>query len=186
MQKVARSQRRHCRIAGQWWPDDVPAVVTSLWRIGRVGEGRSPTTISWQELENAVLELAVATEIYESYAYGCRHDIALALAGLLRRAGRPQNEAESFIEKLARAHRDNEIGDRRRCVKDSYVMEIPFGLPRLAELTNESTAKCVARWIGYHEKTSSATAPNGMSLENGTGFANSSSPNTRTRSFTTI
>jgi putative DNA primase/helicase len=44
-------------------------------------------------------------------------------------------------------------------------MEIPFGLPRLTELTNESTAKCVARWIGYHEKTPSATAPNGVSLE---------------------
>jgi len=124
-----------------------------------------PTTISWQELESAVLELAVATEIFGSYTDSCRHDIVLALAGLLRRAGWSQQRTESFIEKLAHAHRDNEIGDRRRCVKDSYVMEIPFGLPRLAELTNESTAECVARWIGYHEKTSSATAPNAMSLE---------------------
>ena len=131
-----------------------------------------PTTISWQELESAVLELAVATEIYESYTDGCRHDIALALAGLLRRAGWSQQRTESFIEKLAHAHRDNEIGDRRRCVKDSYVMEIPFGLPRLAELTNELTAECVARWIGYHEKTSSATAPNGISLETDLDCAN--------------
>jgi putative DNA primase/helicase len=124
-----------------------------------------PTTISWDELENAVVELAVATEICESYADGCRHDIALALAGVLRRAEWSQERSESFIEKLARAHRDNEIDDRLRCVKDTYEMEIPFGLPRLTELTNESTAKCVARWIDYHEKTPSTTPPNGMSLE---------------------
>ena len=76
----------------------------------------------------------------------------LALAGLLRRAGWSQQRTGSPIEKLAHAHRNNEIGDRRRCVKDSYVIEMPFGLPRLAELTNELTAECVARWIGYHEK----------------------------------
>ena len=124
-----------------------------------------PTTISRHELENAVVELAVATEISASYHLGNRHDIALALAGVLCRAGWPQDRSESFIEKLARAQRDNEIDDRRRCVKDTYGMEIPYGLPRLTELTNESTAKCVARWIGYHENTPSATPPNGMSLE---------------------
>ena len=83
-----------------------------------------------------------------------------------------KNEPKSFIEKLARAHRDNEIDDRRRCVKDAYVFDHPFGLRRLAELTNELTAKCVARWIGYHEKTPSATPPNGMSLETDLDCAN--------------
>ena len=79
-----------------------------------------PTTISWDELENAVVELAVATEISASYHLGNRHDIALALAGVSCRAGWPQDRSESFIEKLARAHGDNEIDDRRalreRCV----------------------------------------------------------------------
>jgi putative DNA primase/helicase len=41
----------------------------------------APTTISRHELENAVVELAVATEISPSYHLGNRHDIALALAG---------------------------------------------------------------------------------------------------------
>jgi putative DNA primase/helicase len=136
------------------------------------GKAGVPATISWDELEKAVVELAVATEIFGSYTDSCRHDIALALAGLLRRAGWSQQRTESFIEKLAHAHRDNEIGDRRRCVKDTYVMEIPFGLPRLAELTNESTANCLAKWLGYHEKTPSATGPNGMSLETDLDCAN--------------
>jgi putative DNA primase/helicase len=125
----------------------------------------SPTTISWQELEKAVVELAIATEISPSCHLGNRHDIALALAGVLCRAGWPQDRTESFIENLARAHGDNEIEDRRRCVNDAYVFDHPFGLRRLTELTNESTAKWLAKWLGYHEKTSSATAPNGMSLE---------------------
>jgi hypothetical protein len=131
-----------------------------------------PTTISWPELENVVVELAVATEISQSYHFGNRHGIALALAGVLCRAGWSQERNESFIEKLARAHCDNEIEDRLRCVKDTYVMEIPFGLPRLTELTNESTAKCLAKWLGYHEKTPSATPPNGMSLESELDCAN--------------
>jgi hypothetical protein len=37
-----------------------------------------PTTISWPELENAVVELAIATEISPSYHLGNRHGIALA------------------------------------------------------------------------------------------------------------
>jgi putative DNA primase/helicase len=125
----------------------------------------APTTISWDELENAVVELAVATEISPSYHLGNRHDITLALSGFLSRAGWPQDRSVSFIEKLARAHGDNETDDRVRCVKDAHAFDHPYGFRHLAELTNESTAKCVARWIGYHEKTPSATPPNGMSLE---------------------
>jgi putative DNA primase/helicase len=128
-------------------------------------KARVPTPISWPELENAVVELAIATEISESYTDGYRHDIALALAGVLCRAKWPKDRSEAFIEKLARAHGDNEIEGRLRCVSDAYVFDHPFGLRRLAELANESTAKCVARWISYHERTPSATVPNGVSLE---------------------
>jgi hypothetical protein len=44
-----------------------------------------PTTISRHELEKAVVELAVATEIFKPYTDGCRHDIALALAHPIHR-----------------------------------------------------------------------------------------------------
>ena len=99
------------------------------------------------------------------YHLGNRHDITLALSGFLSRAGWPQDRSVSFIEKLARAHGDNETDDRVRCVKDAYAFDHPYGFRHLAELTNKSTAKCMARWIGYHEKTPSATGPSGMSLE---------------------
>jgi putative DNA primase/helicase len=162
------------------WQDDTGAIVElranggqtmfppSIHPSGELVEfdkADDPTTISWQQLENAVVELAVATEISPSYHLGNRHDIALALSGFLSRVQWPQERTESFIEKLTHAHRDNEIDDRLRCVKDTYEMEIPYGLPRLTELTSESTAKCLAKWLGYHEKTSSATPPSGMSLE---------------------
>ena len=88
-----------------------------------------PITISWPELKNAVVELAVATEISPSYHLGNRHDITLALSGFLSRAGWPQDRSVSFIEKLARAHGDNEIDDRLRCVNDAYVFDHPFGFP---------------------------------------------------------
>jgi putative DNA primase/helicase len=149
-----------------------PSSVHPAGELVEFDKAGAPTTISRDELENAVVELAIATEISPSYHLGNRHDITLALSGFLSRVRWPQERTESFIEKFASAHRDNEIDDRRRCVKDTYEMEIPFGLRRLAELTSESTAKCVAKWLGYHEKTPSATAPNGISLESELDCAN--------------
>ena len=124
-----------------------------------------PKAISWSELEGEVAEFAIATVISTFYVSGCRHDLALALAGVFCRAGWPQARAQSFIEKLARAHDDNEIDDRLRCVKDVYLLDHPPGLSRLAELTDQSVATSLAKWLGCEQKASSSVTPGAMSLE---------------------
>lgn len=124
-----------------------------------------PASIAWEELDNAVAELAIATEISQWYRTGNRHVIALALAGVLSRAGWAQERTESFIAKLAVSHGDNDVDDRRRCSRDAYVFENPPGLRRLADLTDEGTVKLVGKWIAYEGKAPSAAATNATSLE---------------------
>jgi hypothetical protein len=58
---------------------------------GRTNEcAGTPAPISWEALEEAVLDLAIATELLPFYAVGCRHDMALCLVGFFRRAGWPE------------------------------------------------------------------------------------------------
>ena len=131
-----------------------------------------PKAISWSELEEAVTGLAIATVISAYYVPGRRHDLALALAGVFCRAGWPQARAQSFIEKLARAHDDNEIDDRLRCVKDVFLLDHPPGLPRLAELTDRRRGEVLAKWLGCEQKASSSVTPGAMSLGIRTDCAN--------------
>ena len=110
-------------------------------------------------------ELAIATKVSETYVTGNRHDFALTLSGVFRRAGWSRERSESFIQKFALAHHDNEIDDRLRSVKDGYLLDYPPGLTRLAELTDDATVKYVAKWLGYHEGAPSSAGGTPLETE---------------------
>ncbi len=129
-------------------------------------KAEAPSIIPRSDIEDAVAQLAIATAISPFYVAGRRHDIALALTGVCRRGGWPLEQTSSFIEKLSHALGDAEIEDRLRCVKDVYLHIHPSGVPRLAQLTDEPTARTLAKWIGCREAiTTSFAAEDATSLQ---------------------
>ena len=58
-----------------------------------------------------------------SWQEGTRHETALALAGVLRKKGIPQEDAERIITEIAVEACDPELPDRLRAVRDTYAKE---------------------------------------------------------------
>ncbi len=75
-----------------------------------------------------------------SWGEGTRHETALALAGVLRKRGVPQPEAEAIIREIACEARDPELEDRLRAVRDTYAKppESVAGFSRLPQQLREA------------------------------------------------
>ncbi|GIV18961.1 MAG: hypothetical protein KatS3mg023_0712 [Armatimonadota bacterium] len=75
-----------------------------------------------------------------SWGEGTRHETALALAGVLRKRGVPQPEAEAVIREIACEARDPELEDRLRAVRDTYAKppESVAGFSRLPQQLREA------------------------------------------------
>lgn len=77
-------------------------------------------TVTWEELEKPVAELAATGLLLRRWDQGKRHNLSLALGGALARAGWDEERAQGFVSRVAQAARDNEIADRERAVADSF------------------------------------------------------------------
>lgn len=62
----------------------------------------------------------VAVILKPFWLEGVRHDLSLALSGFLAKKGWPLRDALSVVETVATQAGDNELGDRRQAVRDSY------------------------------------------------------------------
>ncbi|GIV17757.1 MAG: hypothetical protein KatS3mg022_3192 [Armatimonadota bacterium] len=87
------------------------------------------------ETAKTIKQAAVA-----SWGEGTRHETALALAGVLRKRGVPQPEAEAVITEIACEARDPELEDRLRAVRDTYAKppEAVAGFSRLPQQLREA------------------------------------------------
>ena len=83
-----------------------------------------PDEVDGDALRRACLLTAIAAAVLPHYREGGRHDLALALAGWLRKCHIPEADALRVIEALARATDDPEPDDRRRAVADTYELPI--------------------------------------------------------------
>lgn len=122
-----------------------------------------PARVADGALAAAVARVAAGALLARHWpAKGGRHDCALALAGVLARAGWPENEAADFIRDVARAAGDEEWRDRgagaatstRRIVNDGPAT----GLPTLARLLTDGEA-VVARLREWLNLPAPHTAP---------------------------
>lgn len=106
----------------------------------------------------------IADEIVEAmqphWTLGQKHAMALALSGLLAKAGIPQEETLAVIERLSDG--DTHPVDRLRCVQDTYARlragQDNRGFTSLKELIPEATLTYVT---GRLDQVTSATAPTG-------------------------
>ncbi|HVO24462.1 MAG TPA: AAA family ATPase [Candidatus Margulisiibacteriota bacterium] len=114
----------------------------------RTGE---PARASAETLARARDWIASAAMLARRWADGSRHDISLALAGLLLRGGMTRHEAERLVEAVARVGGDGQWRDRVRAVRDTYAETGPTtGGPTLAELLRDGEAVVprLCEWLG--------------------------------------
>jgi Bifunctional DNA primase/polymerase, N-terminal/Protein of unknown function (DUF3987) len=116
--------------------------------------------ISINKLLRAVRKLASATILARHWPeLGCRNDAALALAGVLLRAGWSVEEGIHFISEVARASNDEEWKERGNVVaatnKKLNSGGPVTGIPKLNELIGANVVTKVLEWLGIRETPAS-------------------------------
>lgn len=112
-----------------------------------------PFEVDADELLVAVAKVATAALLARHWPKvdGSRHDIALALAGGLLRAGWSVEEAELFIYHVATAAGDPEVRDRVRAVESTAMKlrqrQAVTGWTRLSELVDVKVVARVCDWL---------------------------------------
>ena len=108
--------------------------------------------VSLDSLQTSVSTLAACAITSRHWQEGKRHDSALALSGILLRAGWSIEKVEHFITTAASVAQDDEIEDRRQAVRDTAERlrkgETATGIPRLIELLSKDVAERIIKWLG--------------------------------------
>lgn len=110
-----------------------------------------PARVDATTLRRAVARVAACAMVARRWPQGSRHEVALALAGLLLRGGVAEDGAARFVEAVARVASDSEWRDRVRAVHDTYADTGPrTGGPRLAQLLpdGEQVVAKLREWLG--------------------------------------
>jgi hypothetical protein len=112
----------------------------------------TPPEIPEAELLPPVARLAAACLITRHWpAVGGREDAAMALSGMLLRAGWSTADVQCFVRSVAFTAGDEECEKRARSVADTekrlIVGEQATGAPRLAELIGEPVMKLARKWL---------------------------------------
>lgn len=124
----------------------------------------SPGRVSACQLESAVATIAAATVVADAWPQkGSRHQMALALAGMLLRGGQNQQSAEQFMELVCRAADDEEVEDRVRAVIDTAekisTSAPATGVPTLAQLMDVRLLTQITKWLNLKANQSSSSLP---------------------------
>ena len=102
-------------------------------------------------LEDAVIKIAVAATLLPAWKSGVRHQLALATAGFLLKSGWPAEAVKDLITKVAKVAEDKEIADRIQTVEttiDHLKKGAPIaGISKLEELLGEQNAMALSSWI---------------------------------------
>ena len=114
-----------------------------------------PAAVNQADLRRAVGRLAACVLISRRWDAGRRHDIALALAGGLLRAGWPVKDIEHFILSAAGVAGDDDPKDRCRAAADTAKNiaqgRKATGLPTLAALVGEKVVARMREWLELPE-----------------------------------
>lgn len=120
-----------------------------------------PAEIDASVLTVAVEKLATASLLARHWNKGCRHEISMALAGILLRAGWSEHETASFVVAIATAANDEERRTRAVDVvttaKRLTEGQNTIGAPRLKSLVNPAVVDRVLEWL-HIRATVAATA----------------------------
>ena len=115
--------------------------------FGKPGKGDS--------LEQAVTKIFIAATLSIYWKTGVRHDLALAISGLLLKAGWVKDDVLDFVVTVAKAAGDNEIDDRKTAVNttaDNFLVGLPVsGYSKLVDILGEQDANAIGKLLGTNE-----------------------------------
>jgi len=145
-------------------PSKHPSGEELLWH-----EFGEPGAVAYDGLLAAVGRLAAAALLARFWpGEGVRQDAALALAGGLLLNGFSEEEAEVFVEAVARAAKDDEAPMRVGTVRSSADKiggaEPVKGFPALTGLVGNDVVATVMKWLGIQPKKNT-TPSNGKGRE---------------------
>lgn len=116
-----------------------------------------PLTLSSADLKDKVGKLAAASVLARYWRVGIRQDLTLAVGGALLRHGFSEDAAKYFIKAICFAANDEETAKRLAVVGNTAKTlargENAFGLPKLAELTDEKIVRAICEWLGIESKS---------------------------------
>ncbi|MES0094581.1 phage/plasmid primase, P4 family [Mesorhizobium sp. M0030] len=131
-----------------------------------------PATIAWADLKQSVEEVAVATILVNYWRKGARHNLALAISGMMANAGRNLASVKRLVSAVSRHCQDDEPEDRDLCVSTTFEAHAEgkpiAGYAALTDLVGSETAKLTAKWIGL---TALAPGNNNVSADSDAGRA---------------
>lgn len=112
----------------------------------------NPREISAEELERSVSKLAGATILAENWKEGIRHDLTMAVAGMLLKSARwDAGGVNEFINAVCEVAGDTEIKDREKAVSDTLknIKEEHSvkGFLGVVEILGDDVAKKLSEWL---------------------------------------
>lgn len=121
------------------------------WDAG--DDARLPVALDGAELVSHCNRVAAAALLIRYWpAKGNRHELSLALGGVLARVGWDVASIETFVAVVAHAAKDPRPEDRVRCAHDAAenvaAEEPAFGYPKLKEILGDVISARLADWLG--------------------------------------
>lgn len=102
-------------------------------------------------LEDSVIRIAIAATIYPKWHDHSRHALALAISGALLKSSWSEERVLDLVTRVAKAAGDDEIGDRKKAVKDTAENlkkgTLVSGWTKLSELIGKSNADAIWSWV---------------------------------------
>ena len=130
----------------------------------------APPQTSGTALERAVRRLAAVALLARHWPRpGSRHDVSLALSGMLLRGGWSAEEAAEFVREVARA-----AGDEEWCAREADVStttrrlaqgEQATGAPTLAGILGDPVITAVRQWLEFGVRTNGGDISGSVSCE---------------------
>jgi hypothetical protein len=128
-----------------------------------------PAAVDGDDLHRAVAMIASAALVARYWPQGSRHFAALALIGMLARAGWTEEATEKFITAVATAAHDGELQSRLQDVVSTHGRlqedKRVTGTPTLADLIGNDIVEKVREWLGL-QRENNESAPHHTDLGN--------------------
>ena len=124
----------------------------------------APATIAADELIACATRVAALALLVRYWPpKGNRHDLSLAIGGMLARGGWDNDAIEEFVGVVVNCANDPRPGDRIRCALDATAnvadTKPAYGFPKLKELLGEAVAGKLAEWLGCGTGSAAQVGP---------------------------
>jgi len=130
---------------------ELVSVYLSLFDLTGVNNNHETEETEDAEIDDALPEWlqSIADTLLPHWREGVRHNLSLAIVGLLRKRHIPKSVASAFIRQMVEATGDDELKDRLRVVDDTYAKTVAevAGYQLLVAIVGKETADTIVSML---------------------------------------